>query len=295
MTIWLWTVRVAGVGHDPSLKKFSQSSRSPSLCVCYCPKLLFTAICILYAVINSLTENAFAYLLKKPTPKWAQCNVRCRFRFEASEPRMGGENMGTVTRRHALKAFGASAMASATGLICRPTASAVSELKYQPEKGATLRMLRWKRYVQGDEDQWLDNTRKFFELTGVAVSIENVGPGEVTPKAALAASVGAGPDIVLGSYDMPQLYPDKCLDLTEIAQYLGNKYGGWYDTCKRYCTVDGHWIALGIGYITQCLVYRKSMLVAAGFSDVPQDLTGFLRLCKSLKAKGSGKRGGNSR
>jgi multiple sugar transport system substrate-binding protein len=195
--------------------------------------------------------------------------------------------MDTVTRRHALKALGASAMATAAGLICRPGAGGVPELKYQPEKGATLRMLRWKRYVQGDEDQWLDNTRKFFELTGVTVNIESVGPGEVPPKAAMAAGVGAGPDIVFGGYDMPQLYPDKCLDVTDLAQYLGNKYGGWYDTCKRYCTVDSRWIALGMGFLTQCLVYRKSMLAAAGFSDVPQDLSGFMKLCKSLKGKGT--------
>jgi multiple sugar transport system substrate-binding protein len=173
------------------------------------------------------------------------------------------------------------------GLASRRATSALPELKFQPEKGAALKMLRWKRYVQGDEDQWLANTRKFFELTGVTVDIEGVGPGETQVKAAMAASVGAGPDIVFGGYDMPQLYPDKCVDLTELAQYLGEKYGGWYDTCKRYCTADGRWIALGMGYLTQCVVYRKSMLEAAGFSDIPPDLPGFLKLCKALKAKGT--------
>ena len=35
------------------------------------------------------------------------------------------------------------------------------------------------------------------------------------------------------------------------------------------------------------LVYRKSMLRAAGFEQFPRDLPGFLKLCQALKAKGS--------
>ena len=60
-----------------------------------------------------------------------------------------------------------------------------------------------------------------------------------------------GPDIVMGSYGQPQLYPDKCLDLTELANYLGDKYGGWYDAVKAYCMTDGRWIALGMGFPDQ--------------------------------------------
>ncbi len=113
--------------------------------------------------------------------------------------------------------------------------AAAPELRYPPEKGAQLRFLRWKRFVQGDEDQWLANTRKFTEQTGVPVQVESVSLEDLPSKAAMAANVGAGPDIVMGSYGQPQLYPDKCLDLTELANYLGDKYGGWYDSVKAYC------------------------------------------------------------
>ena len=29
------------------------------------------------------------------------------------------------------------------------------------------------------------------------------------------------------------MYPEKLLDVTDVANYLGNKYGGWYDAAKR--------------------------------------------------------------
>jgi multiple sugar transport system substrate-binding protein len=42
-----------------------------------------------------------------------------------------------------------------------------------------------------------------------------------------------------------------------------------------------------MGFITECLVYRQSLVKAAGFSAMPRDLTGFLQLCQALKARGT--------
>src|SRR5690349_14969762 len=135
----------------------------------------------------------------------------------------------TMPRRDALKVLGAGLLAAGGATLWRRDASAAPALRYTPEKNAKLRLLRWKRFVQGDEDQWLASTHRFTELTGVAVQVESVSLEDLTPKASMSANIGAGPDLVMGSYGQPQLYPDKCLDLTELATYLGEKYGGWYD------------------------------------------------------------------
>ena len=70
---------------------------------------------------------------------------------------------------------------------------------YRPEKGARLRVLRWKRFVQGDEDKWAENTKKYTQATGVEVRIDAEGWEDVRPKAAVAANVGSGPDIIIGN------------------------------------------------------------------------------------------------
>ena len=193
-----------------------------------------------------------------------------------------------MARREALKALGAGVLAaSLPHVVGRNAAAAAPPLRYPPEKGAHLRFLRWKRFVQGDEDQWLESTRQFTEHTGVPVQVESVSLEDLPSKAAMAANVGAGPDIVMGSYGQPQLYPDKCLDLSELANYLAAKYGGWYDAVKAYCTSEGRWIALGLAFPTSCVVYRESMIKAAGFSTIPRDLDGFLKLCRALSARGT--------
>ena len=66
--------------------------------------------------------------------------------------------MADFSRRDALKVLGAASLAAAGGSLVNPPAAA-ADLKYTPEKGAELRVLRWKRFVQGDEEQWMANTR----------------------------------------------------------------------------------------------------------------------------------------
>src|SRR4030081_1910749 len=46
------------------------------------------------------------------------------------------------------------------------------------------------------------------------------------------------------------------------------------------------WIGLPFGSTAGPLIYRKSMIQAAGFQKVPEDHAGFLELCKKLQAAG---------
>jgi multiple sugar transport system substrate-binding protein len=169
-------------------------------------------------------------------------------------------------------------------LDCRAADSAA--MKFPPERGAKLRLLRWKRFVQGEEDQFVANTKRFIEATGVEVRIDSENWEEVRPKAAVAANVGAGPDIVIGTDEDPHQYPNRLLDLTDLAEYLGQKYGGWFDACRDYGMSEGRWIAIPTGASGGAMVYRKSALNAAGYEQFPKDMPGFLKLSQALKGRG---------
>jgi len=195
--------------------------------------------------------------------------------------------MSKITRRDFVKTTAGLAAGAALGKSLLVGEAHAADLAYKPEKGAKLRVLRWKRFVQGDEELWLANTRKFTEKTGIEVRVDSEGWEDVRPKAAVAANVGSGPDIIIGWFDDPHQYPDKLHDLSELAGYLGKKYGGWYDVCRNYATRDGKWIALPLGIIGNLFCYRQSHARAAGFETFPADLPGFLKLCQGLKAKGT--------
>jgi len=148
--------------------------------------------------------------------------------------------MSDFNRRKILKSSAGIAAAASLGVgtaIFSPLANAQT-LTFKPEKGAKLRVLRWSRFVQGDIDAYMANVKKFSETTGIEVRVDNEGWEDVRPKAAVAANTGAGPDIILSTNDDANLYPDKLLDVTDLAEYLGKKYGGWYPAAEMFMRPD---------------------------------------------------------
>ena len=198
--------------------------------------------------------------------------------------------MTEFNRRRFLEGSAGVAAAATIGTGAAVFAPAVhaQTLALKPEKGAKLRVLRWSRFVQGDIDAYMANVKKFTEKTGIEVRVDNEGWEDVRPKAAVAANTGAGPDIILSTNDDANLYPEKLLDVTDVAEYLGKKYGGWYPACEAYLRPDGkRWIGLALGAAGAMLVYRQSHVKAAGFDTFPKDTTAFLALLKALHAKGT--------
>ncbi|HTN49855.1 MAG TPA: extracellular solute-binding protein [Burkholderiaceae bacterium] len=192
--------------------------------------------------------------------------------------------MSNFKRRDVLKA--GAATAAVGPMIWVKDASA--QWSNQPEKGAKLRVLRWSQFVQGDIDQYLANVKKFQDKYDVEVRVDRELWNDVTPKAAVAANTGAGPDIILSTNDDANLYPEKLVDVTDLCTYLGKKYGGFYPVCDPYLRPDGKkWIGVPLGVAGVCMVYRISHIKAAGFDTFPRDTDGFMKLCKALKDKGT--------
>lgn len=200
--------------------------------------------------------------------------------------------MNDITRRDAL-ALGVSAAAlAATGASAQSAslvkAADVPAPSLPIEKGATLRMLRPVRFVQADEDVFRANAAKFTQKTGVEVKVDFVGWEDINQQTAVTSNSGAGPDIIIGFSDSPHIYADKLIELTEVADYLGKRYGGWMFLAEKYGKRNKSeaWIGLPFGASGGPLVYRKSMLQAVGFAKAPDDHAGYLDLCQKLQKSG---------
>ena len=193
--------------------------------------------------------------------------------------------MSKFVRRDFLKASAGVAAGAAVGPFVW-VKDANAQWSNTPEKGAKLRVLRWSQFVPADWDMYVKNVQKFQEKTGIEVRVDKEGWEDVRPKAAVAANTGAGPDIILGTNDDANLYPEKLVDVTDLCNYLGSKYGGFYPVCEPYLKPNGkNWIGVPLGVAGVCMVYRQSAVKAAGFDAFPKDTDGFLKLCKALKDK----------
>ena len=161
-----------------------------------------------------------------------------------------------------------------------------------PEKGAKLRVLRWSRFVQGDIDQYMKNVQKFQDKYGIEVRVDNEGWEDVRPKAAVAANIGSG----------SRHHP--------VDERRREPVSGQARRRHRRLHVSRQQVRRllsGVRAIPEArrqevdrraarraramrIVYRDSMLKAAGFDAVPKDTDGFLKLCKALQGEGHARR-----
>jgi len=166
------------------------------------------------------------------------------------------------------------------------TAFAQSMPTYTPEPGAALRILRWVPFVPQEDEAFTNIVTRFTQATGIEVIVDKEGWEDIRPKAAVAANVGAGPDIVMSWFDAPHLYPDKLLDLTELGTAIGGRDGGFYKGMEGYAKYGDKWIDIPVCCIGNAVNYRQSWIEKAGFSSYPTDSAGFLELCKALQGAG---------
>ncbi|MEA2935299.1 MAG: multiple sugar transport system substrate-binding protein, partial [Variibacter sp.] len=96
---------------------------------------------------------------------------------------------------------------------------------WKPEKGAKINLMRWRRFVEAEDAAFTKMVAAFKAATGVEVTVTNESFEDIQPKASVAANTGSGLDMVWGLYSLPHLFPQKCMDLTDVANYLGKKYG----------------------------------------------------------------------
>jgi multiple sugar transport system substrate-binding protein len=157
---------------------------------------------------------------------------------------------------------------------------------FMPEKGATLRLLRGATFLPAEGETTAANAAAFTAATGVPVTIDNVNQDDLVSKTALASQISSGPDIIWTQNTAAHLFPGKLVDVTDVADYLGKKYGGWYPVCIDYGTEKGRWICIPVFLVGSLLNYRISWMHEAGFEKMPTDTAGFLKLCQALKAKG---------
>jgi len=197
--------------------------------------------------------------------------------------------MRDFSRREILKsgaALGLGAAVATPAMVAAAKAWA-AESMWQPESGAELRMLRWKRFVQSEEVAFQASLDAFSKATGVSIRLDSEGFEDLRPKAAVAANIGSGPDVIWGIHADAHLYPDAMLDISDVAEHLGGKYGGWYPIAEHYGKRDGRWINLPFTISGNYLNYRISQVQAAGYEKIPDNTGDFLKLMQNLKKNGT--------
>jgi len=136
--------------------------------------------------------------------------------------------MALITRRNALQ-VGVGALAGTTmlgsgSLRAQIAVKDVAPPKFEIESGAALRVLRPSKFVQGDETLFLENSKKFTDQTGVAVTVTSESWEDLRPKTATAAAMRP----TMGS--AVAMAAEMGVDLLTEGQYRALQELGEFDT-----------------------------------------------------------------
>ena len=196
----------------------------------------------------------------------------------------------TPDRRSLLKGgaitLAAAATMSADQLLGYAKAWAQTS-QWKPEPGAKINLLRWKRFVEAEDVAFMKIVDAFQNATGVTITVSNESYDDIQPKASVAANTGQGLDMVWGLYSLPFLFPSKCLDVTDVAEYLGKKNGGWASSGEQYGKYNGKWIGVPVAATGGLVNYRVAAAEKAGHKTFPEDLAGLQDLFKGMNKNGT--------
>src|SRR5260370_2624947 len=199
-------------------------------------------------------------------------------------------NKFTPDRRSLLKGGGtllaAAATMSSEQLLGYAKAWA-QDAQWKPEAGAKINLLRWKRFVEAEDTAFMKIVDAFQKATGVTINVSNESYDDIQPKASVAANTGQGLDMVWGLYTLPFLFPNKCTDMTDVADYLGKKCGGWTQSGEAYGKLDGKWIGIPVAATGGLVNNPNAVMENNGPKKVPNYHPGLSALAKSPNNEGT--------
>ncbi len=197
-----------------------------------------------------------------------------------SDPRPAQTDAVTLDRRGFLKVTGAG-VAGGSLLTMLEARQAPAQIK-----GTNLRMLLWSHFVPA-YDEWFDGfARKWGETNGVKVRVDHIPHLELPARYAAEFAGGAGHDLIyfVGQILTGQYYKN-LVDLSDIADGLGKKYGGWMESSKSAGQVGGRWYAVPDFYIAIPVLWRKDLFDSAGLG-APNTWEDLRKAARLLKPKG---------
>src|SRR5262252_5301506 len=160
-----------------------------------------------------------------------------------------------VSRRRILKtSAGAVAVASSVFLERPPAFAQKRELTF----------LSFNHFVPASDDELKRQAEVFGKQAGVTVRVDTIqGPQLFAKRAAQAASQTGHDLIVTGAAD-PFLYEQQLIDMGDLVDFLGSRYGGWYPFAKETCHTASGWRAVPWYWVASRGGSKEAQLRRAG-------------------------------
>ncbi len=186
-----------------------------------------------------------------------------------------------LERRTFLKLAG---IAAGVGLAGAPSAAFAAPAF---PKGTKLQILKGAIFPGTlEDDETLRLAGEFKKQSGIEVTIESLPPNDLQARTTTHIELRTGPDIIFMIHNWPHLYESGLVDVSDVAEELGSKYGGYYTDTKTHSFVKGRWLAVPYNILANAHSYRTDWFGEVGVKKFPDTWDEYRRVAKLLKAKG---------
>ena len=194
-----------------------------------------------------------------------------------------GKESVSIPRRTFLKqaavTTGALSLGGIPGILATGQAPAFA-------KGTTLHYLKESHFVPAADKAFLALAKQFGKEAGCKVRVERITQNDVRTRTAAAIEAKAGPDICHMFNNLPHLFADGLIDMSDVAEAIGKEQGGWYEALKANAFVGGRWLGVPEFGFAWAWAYRTDWLKESGLDKFPETLEDLRAWGKIMKAKG---------
>ena len=149
-----------------------------------------------------------------------------------------------------------------------------------------LTMLSWNHFVPASDDELRKQAEAFGKQAGATVRVDTIAHLQLPAKRAAEVAAQSGHDIVQIADADPFLFENQLLDMGDIVDDLGKKYGGWYPFAAESAQTNSGWRAIPWFWISFPATYNQAHFKKAGLQH-PKTWAELLAHGKVLKKQGN--------
>jgi multiple sugar transport system substrate-binding protein len=182
-----------------------------------------------------------------------------------------------LTRRRFLKS--SAVMLAATSSVALDRAPAAAQKR-------ELTFLGFNHFVPASDDELRRQAEVFAKQAGVTVRVDTIAGPQMFAKRAAEVSSQSGHDVIVTGAADPFLYEQHLVDVGDLVDHLGSRYGGWYPFAKETCQTASGWRAVPWFWVAFPGSYNEVQFKKAGL-QAPKTWDDLLKVGKILKKQGN--------
>ena len=149
-----------------------------------------------------------------------------------------------------------------------------------------LTFLSWNHFVPASDEELRRQAEVFSKQAGVTVRVDTIAHLQLPAKFAAEAASQSGHDMILAATSTAFLYEQHLVDVGDVVDDLGKKYGGFYPFSREMGQMTSGWKAVPWFWISFPATYNMAHYKKAGL-ETPKTWAELLQQGKILKKQGN--------